>query len=98
MIGRHHQLNEHEFQQALGVGDGQRILVCCSPGGHKESDTIEKWTRWRLESVDLCHMTSTLDFTLLPWESLEIKLKLFTIQLKHCESAILQFLKRGCCC
>ena len=36
--------------------------------------------RWRLESVGLCHMTSTLDFTLLPWESLEIKLKLLAIQ------------------
>ena len=41
MVGRHHQLNAHEFKQALGVGDGQRSLVCCSPGGHKESDMTE---------------------------------------------------------
>ena len=61
--------------------------------GVTKSQTTEKWTRWILESVDLCHMTSTLDFTLLLWESLEIKLKLFTIQLKHCESTILQFKK-----
>ena len=39
MVGWHHQLNEHEFEQALGVGDGQGSLVCCSPWGHKESDT-----------------------------------------------------------
>ena len=41
MVGRHHQLNGHESEQALGVGDGQGSLVCCSPWGHKESDTSE---------------------------------------------------------
>ena len=30
-VGWHHQLDEHEFEQALGVGDGQGSLVCCSP-------------------------------------------------------------------
>ena len=38
----HHQLNEHEFKQALGVGDGQGSLACCSPWGHKELDTTEQ--------------------------------------------------------
>ena len=33
MIGWHHQLNGHEFEQALGVGDGQESLACCSPSG-----------------------------------------------------------------
>ena len=42
MVGWHHQLNGHEFEQALGVGDGQRGLACCSPGGCKESDTTER--------------------------------------------------------
>ena len=93
MVGWRHQLDGHEFKQAPGVGDGQGILACCSPWGHKESDTTEKWTRWRLQGIGLCHVTSTLDCTLLRWESLEIKLKLFTIQLKHCDSTILQFLK-----
>ena len=37
----HHRLNGHEFDQALGVGEGQRSLVCCTPLGHKESDTTE---------------------------------------------------------
>ena len=31
MVGWHHQLDEHEFEQALAVADGQGILVCCSP-------------------------------------------------------------------
>ena len=39
MVGWHHQLNGHEFGQALGVGDGQGSLACCSPWGHKELDT-----------------------------------------------------------
>ena len=42
MVGRHHQLNGHEFEQAPGVGDGQGSLVCCSPWGRKESDTTEQ--------------------------------------------------------
>ena len=45
MAGWHHQLNEYEFEQALGVGDGQGSLVSCSPWGCKESDTTE-WLNW----------------------------------------------------
>ena len=41
MVGWHHRLNGHEFEQALGVGDGQGGLACCGPWGHKESDTTE---------------------------------------------------------
>ena len=39
LVGWHHRLNGHEFEQALGGGDGS--LVCCSPWGHKELDTTE---------------------------------------------------------
>ena len=39
MVGWHHRLNGHEFEQALGVSDGQGRLTCCSPWGCKESDT-----------------------------------------------------------
>ena len=42
MVGWHHQLDRYEFQQALGVGDGQGGLVCCNPWGHKELDMIEQ--------------------------------------------------------
>ena len=49
MVGWHHWLKGHEFEQAPGVGDGQGNLVCCSPWGHKELDTTErlKWTKLR---------------------------------------------------
>ena len=36
MVGWHHRLNGHEFEQGPGVGDGQGGLVCCNPQGHKE--------------------------------------------------------------
>ena len=39
MAGRHHWCNGHELGQTSGDGDGQGGLVCCSPWGHKESDT-----------------------------------------------------------
>ena len=41
MVGWHHRLGGHGFEQFLGVGDGQGILVCCSPWGHKDLDTTE---------------------------------------------------------
>ena len=40
MVGWHHPLDGHEFEQTLGVGEGQGSLACCSPCGCKESDTI----------------------------------------------------------
>ena len=40
LVGWHHRLDGHEFEQALGVGDGQGSLVCCSAWCHKESDTV----------------------------------------------------------
>ena len=39
MVGWCHRLNGHEFEQTLGDGEGQGSLACCSPRGHKESDT-----------------------------------------------------------
>ena len=41
-VGSHHLLNVHEFEQALGVGDGQGSLVCCSSWDCKESDMTEQ--------------------------------------------------------
>ena len=38
MVGWHHQLNGHEFDQTLEDGEGQGSLVCFSPRGRKESD------------------------------------------------------------
>ena len=42
MVVWHHWLNGHEFEQVLGVGDGQGSLACCSPWGLKELDTTEQ--------------------------------------------------------
>ena len=41
MVEWHHLLNGHEFEQALGDGEGQVSLACCSPLGRKEWDTTE---------------------------------------------------------
>ena len=45
IVGWRHQLDGHEFEQALGVGDGQGSLVCCNLWGCKESDMTE-WLNW----------------------------------------------------
>ena len=42
MAGWHHQLDGHESEQTLGNSEGQGILGCCSPWGHRESDTTEQ--------------------------------------------------------
>ena len=52
MVGRHHQLDGYEFEQDLGVGNGQGTLVCCSPWGHKELDTTE-WLNWTELNIHL---------------------------------------------
>ena len=41
MVGWHHRLNGHEFEQTLGGSEGQKNLACCSPWGLKELDTTE---------------------------------------------------------
>ena len=54
MVGWHPQLNGHEFEQAPGVDDGQGSQVCCSPRGHKESDTADQ-LNWRLTQGQMIH-------------------------------------------
>ena len=44
MVGWHHQLDEHEFEQAPGVGDAQGGLACCSPWGRKKQIQLSDWT------------------------------------------------------
>ena len=58
MVGWHHLLDGHEFEQALWVGDGLGNLACCSPWSHKELDMTERlnWTgkyRTKLHIVPL---------------------------------------------
>ena len=42
IVGWHHRLNGHEFEQTQGNSEGQGSLVCCSPWGLKELDTMEQ--------------------------------------------------------
>ena len=49
-VGWHHLLNNHEFEQTPGDGEGQGTLVCCSPWGHKESDMTEQLNNNNLNS------------------------------------------------
>ena len=42
MVGWHHRRYGHEFEEAVGVGDGQGGLACCSPWGRGESDMTEQ--------------------------------------------------------
>ena len=48
MVGWHHRLNGHEFEQAQGVGDGQGSLVGCRLWGRTESDTNEATQKQQL--------------------------------------------------
>ena len=59
----HRQLDGHEFEQALGVGDGQRSLACCSSWGCKQSDTTERlnWYRRRYWIINF-KVAKRLDF------------------------------------
>ena len=50
MVGCCHRLDRHEFEQALGAGDGQGSLACCSPWGRKQSDTTEQLDGTELKS------------------------------------------------
>ena len=74
MVVEHHQLYGHEFEQALGVSDGQGCPVCCSPWGRKESGTTEQlsWAKslpkshlWTAGSLQ-CFLIPSLSWGKLP--------------------------------
>ena len=85
MVGWYHQLDGHEFEQALGVGEGQGSLASCSPWGGKESDTTKQlnWTiigvlaarimQWvaTSSSSDPCFVI-TLHYDPLSWVALHV--------------------------
>ena len=62
IVGRHHQLNGHEFEQALGAGDEQGSLECCRPWAHKELDTTQQlnWTDYQLNNNNKCEQDTVL--------------------------------------
>ena len=67
MVGWHHRLNGHEFEQVLGDGIGQGSLVCCSPWDHKESDMTERLNNNIIQLI-LIKVIYSLE-TLFPHES-----------------------------
>ena len=60
MVGWHHWLNGHEFEQDFGVGHGQGSLECYSPWGHKESDMTEQLHWIELTRSTSCKLTQKL--------------------------------------
>ena len=75
MVGWPHEINGHEFEQALGDGEGQGSLVCCSPWGHKELDSTE-----RLNNNNNNNNTGKRATTNpLPWK---LRKSCFTVKLK----------------
>ena len=62
MVGWHHWLDEHEFEQTPEVGDGQGSLICCSPWGRKELDMTD-WLNWTKLTFLTC-FNSCQTFTL----------------------------------
>ena len=76
MVGWHCRLHVHEFEQALGVGDGQGILTCCSPWGLKELDTTE-WLKW-----------TELNFYFLIFLWNMVLLKIIRVWMKVCKLSI----------
>jgi len=58
LVGWHHQFYGHEFEETLGIGDGQRGLVCHSPWGFKELDMTERLTLihyWAYHLISCCY-------------------------------------------
>ena len=66
IVGWYHRLNGHEFEQALGVGDGQGSVMSCTPQGRKESDTTE-WSE-----LSMCRNSYKIKITMRKPKSLMI--------------------------
>ena len=61
MVGWHHRLDGHEFEQAPRVGDGLGTLVCCSPWGLKESDTTKLNQSYQKQQAEGIRIIMRLD-------------------------------------
>ena len=96
MGGWHHWLNGHEFEQALGDGEGQGSLVCCSPWGHKESDMTERLCNNNTlhSSYRFVLLSSSIDCCLLQSRDWAVFLFVFTRHSKT--NTTLQILNKYC--
>ena len=98
MVGWHHWLDGHKFEQALGVGDGQGSLVCCCPWSRKQSNMTE-WLNWidyfahselqlNLNSLSegrFCLLSNLLNFhnTIYLWYIITTKILLLFLKVVH---------------
>ena len=94
MVGWHHLLDRHEFEQSPGVGDGQGSLVCFIPWGQKESDISEwlNWTDYEIVQLEECKtifkdLYLFSDFTKTPSWSQQLGLPI-SIMILHISLAI----------
>ena len=88
VVGWHHQLHGHEFEQAPGVDDGQGGLACCSLWGHKESDTTERlnWTELNSAYTGMPQgliFYATLFLFYLPLKCIELNHKILLVRHRH---------------
>ena len=84
IVGWHHQLDGHEFEQSTGAGNGQGSLVCYSPWDHKESDMTERWNWTELKVIYLCFQTGHFYIPQLRRMSLKDKEKAHSQQWNQC--------------
>ena len=68
MVGWHHRLDGYEFEQTLGVDDGQGIMACCGPWGCEESDTTEQLSStdtpcWWVAARSNCFLSGHLEMS-----------------------------------
>ena len=67
MVGWHHQLNGHEFEQTPGDGEGHGSLMCCSPWSHKELDMTERLNNKKIFCYIFIHSSTDGHLCLLPY-------------------------------
>ena len=68
MVGWHHWLNGHEFEEAPGVGDGQGTLACYSPWGCKESDIAERLNNNKKHLRTCCNLLVVIEMQIKQWD------------------------------
>ena len=87
MVGWHHRLNGHRFEQTPGVGNGRGSLACCSPWGWKESDTTEQlnWTELKHKDAPGTMFYQQNLWTLAAYKNIKtMKLSLIEMSILNC--------------
>ena len=91
MVGWHHLLNEHEFEQTLGDGEGQGSLESCRPWGHIELDMTERLNNYDCVAIKMFFLPTVSHFT---FHNLLYSITFFITALVLSSSLLLI----ACCC